>query len=133
MKKPKVAFISYGNSCRSQMAEGFAREWGEYVMIPSSAGLNPEKEINPNAIKTMKDIGIDIKDQKPKSIDDIEYPDLIISMDTENPCKIPGISVIDWGLADPRGRDDSFYKRVRDIIASRVRVLIDDIKEGSII
>jgi arsenate reductase len=133
MKKLKVAFISYGNSCRSQMAEGFAKEWGEDVMIPFSAGLNPDKEINPNAIKTMKDIDIDISGQKPKSIDEIEYPDLIISMDSDNPCKIPGVSVIDWGLADPRGRDDSFYKRVRDIIASRVRVLIDDIKEGSVI
>jgi arsenate reductase len=133
MKKPKVAFISYGNSCRSQMAEGFAKKWGKHILIPFSAGINPEKEINPNAIKTMKDVNIDISTQKTKSIDDIEYPDLIISMDSENPCKIPGISVIDWGLADPRGRDDSFYKRVRDIISSRVRVLIDDIKEGSVI
>ncbi|MCK5129037.1 MAG: arsenate reductase ArsC [Clostridiales bacterium] len=133
MNKVKVAFLSNGNCCRSQMAEGLARKLGSDIMIPSSAGNQPDDNIRPEAIKAMKDIGIDISMQKTKSIDDIEKPDLIISMDVDNPCKIQGVTCIDWSLADPEGRDESFYARVRDIIASRMRVLVDDLKEGSVL
>lgn len=132
MDKIKVAFLSNGNCCRSQMAEGLARKLGSDIMIASSAGNNPDGKVRPEAIKAMKDIGIDISMQKTKSIKDIDKPDLIVSMDVENPCKIQGVTCIDWCLADPEGRDNAFYSRVRDIIASRMRVLIDDLKEDSI-
>lgn len=133
MEKIKIVFLSRGNCCRSQMAEGFARKWGSDVMIPFSAGIDPDDKIIPETIKVMKDVGVDISLQKPKSIDDIEFPDVAISMDAEEPCRIPGVTCIDWSLADPAGKDDKFYKRVRDIIASRVRVLIGDIKDGDLI
>jgi arsenate reductase (thioredoxin) len=61
----KILFLCTGNSCRSQMAEGFAKElgWDSY-----SAGTHPETTINPNAIKVMSEVGIDINQQKPESL-----------------------------------------------------------------
>lgn len=133
MEKLKVLFLSEGNCCRSQMAEGFAKKYGSDVMIPTSAGINADKAIKPEAIKSMKDAGIDISAQRPKSIDDVDFPDVAISMDAENPCSLPGVVCLDWSLASPEGKGEAFYKRVRDIIASRVRVLVQDIKDGDLI
>lgn len=133
MEKLKVLFLSEGNCCRSQMAEGFAKKLGSDVMIPMSAGLNPDSKVKPEAIAAMKDAGIDISSQRPKAVEDVEFPDVAISMDAENPCSIPDVVCLDWSLASPEGRDEAFYKRVRDIIAARVRVLIQDIKDGDLI
>jgi protein-tyrosine-phosphatase len=132
MEKLKVVFLSEGNCCRSQMAEGFAKKWGKDVMVPMSAGLNPDSKVKPEAVKAMKEAGIDISMQKPKAVDDIEFPDVAISMDAEKPSSIPGVTCIEWSLANPEGKGDAFYKRLRDIIASRVRVLIQDIKDGDL-
>jgi len=64
--KRKILFLCTGNSCRSQMAEGFAKKlgWDAY-----SAGTHPKIATNCNAIKAMSEIGIDISHQKPESLD----------------------------------------------------------------
>lgn len=63
----KVLIICTGNSCRSQMAEGFLRsikpEWKIY-----SAGTKPEKTVNPYAVQVMAEVGIDISHHVPKSV-----------------------------------------------------------------
>ena len=64
----KVMFLCTGNSCRSQMAEGFARELGKGILEPYSAGLAPQG-INEKAVRVMKEIGIDISSQKSQPID----------------------------------------------------------------
>ena len=70
MGKRKILFLCTGNSCRSQMAEGFALDmgWDAY-----SAGTKPEIEVNPFAIKVMTEIGIDISNHIPQSVN--EYLD----------------------------------------------------------
>lgn len=73
----KVLFLCTGNSCRSQMAEGFARELGKGILEPFSAGLTPS-QVNPRAIQAMREAGIDISGQTSKGIDD----DLLRKMDT---------------------------------------------------
>ena len=49
----------------------------------------------------MKEAGVDISSQHPKAIEDVEFPDVVISMDAENPCSIPDVTCIDWSLASP--------------------------------
>ena len=61
----KVLFICVGNSCRSQMAEGFARHYGKGIIEASSAGTIPADRISSLAIEVMKEKGIDISNQTP--------------------------------------------------------------------
>ena len=67
-KKQKVIFICTGNSCRSQMAEGFLRNIAGDLLDIYSAGSNPSK-IHPNAISVMKELNIDISEHTSDSID----------------------------------------------------------------
>jgi arsenate reductase len=64
----KILIICTGNSCRSQMAEGFLKSFGKNLEV-YSAGTKPDDKINPNAVKVMKEIGIDISSQYPKNVD----------------------------------------------------------------
>ena len=64
--KLKILFLCTGNSCRSQIAEGYAKKLG---WDAHSAGTHPEITVNHNAIKTMNEIGIDISHHTPKSLD----------------------------------------------------------------
>jgi len=64
----RILILCTGNSCRSQMAEGILRYLDPSLEI-HSAGTRPEKEVNPNAVRVMKEIGIDISGHNPKRVD----------------------------------------------------------------
>ena len=65
LEKRKILFLCTGNSCRSQMAEGFAHQMGWQAY---SAGTKPETKVNPFAVKVMEDIDIDISHHIPESV-----------------------------------------------------------------
>ena len=64
----KILILCTGNSCRSQMAEGFLKEFDKNLMV-SSAGTNPSLEVHPKAIEVMHEVGIDLTENKPESVD----------------------------------------------------------------
>lgn len=64
--KKKVAFVCTGNSCRSQMAEGWARALAGDIFDIYSAGTHPAGEVNPLAVAVMKEAGVDISNHRPK-------------------------------------------------------------------
>lgn len=66
--KKKILILCTGNSCRSQMAEGFLKSFDENLEV-YSAGTKPAEKINPKAIQVMNEIGIDISSNYPKSVD----------------------------------------------------------------
>ncbi|MEI6691901.1 MAG: arsenate reductase ArsC [Chlorobium sp.] len=68
-KKQNVLFLCTGNSCRSQMAEGLLRHLAGERFEALSAGLEPNNDVHPFAIKVMEEIGIDISAQQPKAVD----------------------------------------------------------------
>jgi len=68
MKKVRILILCTGNSCRSQMAEGFLKSFGSELEL-FSAGTNPSGKVNILAIKAMQEVGIDISDTKPKNVD----------------------------------------------------------------
>ena len=65
----KILFVCVENACRSQMAEGFAREYGKGKVEAYSAGTRPSGQVNPNAIKAMREAGIDISRQTSKGFE----------------------------------------------------------------
>ena len=134
LKKIKVGFICVGNSCRSQMAEGFAKELGKDVLEVYSAGTDPAPQVKPNAVKAMEEIGIDISDQEPKLLKDIPGElDILITMGCNVECPyVPCDLREDWGLDDPAGEPIEVFRETRDIIEDKVKDLIQKIKTGEI-
>ena len=124
----KILILCTGNSCRSQMAEGFLRSFGPQMEV-ISAGTRPEKQVNPNAVIVMKEIGIDISGHFPKHVDGFvnESFDYVITVcdNARESCpffsgkvgKQVHISFED--PADARGTDEEIlneYRRIRDLI-----------------
>ena len=64
----KILILCTGNSCRSQMAEGFLKSYDSTIDV-FSAGTNPSVEVHPKAIKAMAEVGIDISKNQPKNVD----------------------------------------------------------------
>ncbi|MGC9286889.1 MAG: arsenate reductase ArsC [Hydrogenobaculum sp.] len=126
-----IAFICVGNSCRSQIAEGY----GKYFLKNHnvySAGLNPQKAIHPLAIEVMKEDGIDISSQYPKSLEDIPLNslDMYITLCDEEACpNIPNVKHLHWGIKDPAKTNDvNIFREVRDIIKERIKGLLYEIE-----
>ncbi|MCR4434821.1 MAG: arsenate reductase ArsC [Clostridiales bacterium] len=132
--KLKTAFVCTGNSCRSQMAEGFAKYYGNDVLEVYSAGTRPAPEVNPNAIQVMEEIGIDISSHRPKLLDDIPYEmDILIKMGCGVVCPfVPNNHQEDWGLPDPAGQPLDEFRRVRDMIKEKVLELVEKVKKGEL-
>jgi arsenate reductase len=125
----KVMFVCKKNSARSQMAEGFAKTLGKGQIEVTSSGLEAS-QVRPEAIATMKEIGIDITDQtsKPLAQFKAEDFDVVISL-----CgcgvNLPEEWILrdvfeDWQLDDPAEQPEIF-PRVRDEIKVKVTQLID--------
>jgi arsenate reductase len=104
--KLKVLFLCTGNSCRSQMAEGWARHLKSKLLDVYSAGTHP-KSLDPLAVQVMADVGIDISAQEPKSLDAVAHLpfDCVVTVcdDAHEACPVfPGRArMIHRGFDDP--------------------------------
>ena len=109
-----VAFICTHNACRSQMAEALAKHAGYRGYQFYSAGSLPEEQVDPNAVRIMKEqFDIDMRCQYTKTIQDIPAPDIAISMGCGVTCPYIGKAFDDdWGLIDPTGKPDEEYRKV---------------------
>lgn len=130
--KKRVAFICVHNSCRSQMAEAWAKELGSDFMEVYSAGTEDYHEIKPLAVKVMKEVGINMDNQYPKLLKDIpKEVDYLITMGCNVICPfIPNIHSEDWGLDDPSGGQIEDYRKTRDFIREKVKELLGVISQG---
>ncbi len=126
-----VMFVCKQNSCRSQMAEGFARAIGAGKVAVTSSGL-ARSEVNPTAIEVMKEIGIDITGQSSKALSDFqaENYDAVVSLCgcgvNLPPDWVTREIFEDWQLDDPAGQPLETFRRVRDEIKERVSRLIGE-------
>ena len=132
----KLLFLCTGNSCRSQMAEGFANIKLNKKFKIFSAGVEAHG-LNPKAVRAMDEIGIDISNQRSNSIleDELSQHDLIITLcgDARDRCPVLlGCSRnnIHWDLQDPakaRGNESeimNMYRQVRDQISNHIDSLL---------
>lgn len=136
----KVMFLCTANSCRSQMAEGFAREFGKGIIEVYSAGLMAAG-VHRRAIAVMKELGIDISGQQSKTIDEniLRQMDIIVTLCTNAeaycPRTPPGIKRIYWPIRDPVGTIGTEemimkeFRRARDEIKEKVQTLIETISK----
>ncbi|MGF1591138.1 MAG: arsenate reductase, glutathione/glutaredoxin type [Pleurocapsa sp.] len=128
----KVMFVCKRNSCRSQMAEGFAKTLGKDQIEVTSSGLEASR-VHPTAIEVMSEIGIDISNQTSDPLSDFQADDYdaVISMcgcGAGLPPEWVMQSVFeDWELDDPDGQPIETFHRVRDEIKERVAKLINQL------
>lgn len=130
--KKKIYFLCTGNSCRSQIAEGFGKEiLGENYEV-YSAGLEAHG-LNPNAVKAMAEKGIDITGQTSDVIDPalLNSVDYVVTLcghaDEHCPITPPHVTRWHWGFDDPAkatGTEEekwAVFQRVRDQIETRIK------------
>lgn len=132
--KKKVAFVCVHNSCRSQMAEGWAKKLGSHVLEVYSAGTEAYPEVKPKAVEVMEEAGIDMSAQYPKLLTDIpEELDILITMGCNVVCPfVPSSHSEDWGLDDPSGGPLEDFRETRDLIKSKVENLIKQVENGEL-
>ena len=129
--KKRVLFVCIGNSCRSQMAEAFARTYGNDVIIAASAGLAPAFSIAPDTQRSMAEKHIELTEQFPK---DLRYWgrtdfDVIVNMTGSYLPQMSGTAkVIDWDMPDPIHVAYDEHCAIRDAIERRVMTLILELR-----
>lgn len=132
----KVLFVCIGNSCRSQMAEGFMRLHGKRSFEPLSAGTAACGVVNRDTAAAMKEAGVDISDQTSKQLTDdmIDEADAVVTLGCIPASRLcpPSYAgkMYDWKIEDPLGMGHEFMERVRDDIEKRVVELIRELKDG---
>jgi len=134
MKKTTLYFLCTGNSCRSQIAEGFAKHYGGGDFDVYSAGLETHG-LNPRAVATMKEIGIDISHHTSDLIDPalLNRADYVITLcgHAADNCPVipPHVRHLHWGFDDPaKGGDEAKFREVRDAIGERIKSFIEEQK-----
>ncbi len=123
----KVLFVCVENSCRSQIAEAFARMHGGDDVEAYSSGSRPSGVVNPKAIETMREIGYDLATHTSKSLDeisDVTY-DFVATMGCGDECPFIRASVReDWQIPDPKNMPSEEFRLVRDEIERRVKGML---------
>ncbi|MFU0789065.1 arsenate reductase (thioredoxin) [Virgibacillus proomii] len=137
MRKKIIYFLCTGNSCRSQMAEGFGKKYLSDEYDVYSAGIETHG-LNTNAVKAMKEAGIDISNQTSDIIDPeiLNNATLVITLcgDAEDNCPMtpPYVKRWHWGFDDPakaEGTEEenwAVFQRVRDEIEQRIKKFAEE-------
>ena len=129
--KRRVLFVCIGNSCRSQMAEAFARSYGSDVLEVASAGVYPAAIVAPLTGQVLRERNIGIEGHFPKDLSAVLYEpfDLVVNM-SGLPLEIPGADPIEWKVPEPIGQPEEVFRSVADQIESLVMRLILDLRHG---
>jgi protein-tyrosine-phosphatase len=128
----KVLFVCVENAGRSQIAEGFFKKLAPSEYEGISAGTIPVSEINPLAIKAMKEVDIDISDNKSKLVTNemIEESDSVVNMGCMDKESCPALfveEIDDWDIEDPKGKSIEDVRRIRDSIELKVKELVSNL------
>ena len=119
----RLLFVCVENSCRSQIAEAFARIHGGDNVEAYSAGSHPSGVVNPKAIEFMREIGYDLTTHRSKSPDDlpdVEW-DFVATMGCGDECPLVRAKHReDWEIPDPKNMPPDDFRTVRDQIESAV-------------
>lgn len=128
--KPKVLFVCIENSCRSQIAEGFAKSIGSNVIEAWSAGSKASGKVNTTAIELMREKNIDLGTHKSKSLTDLPNTkwDYVITMGCGDACPfVSSRKTEDWGIPDPKNLPLDEFRKIRDQIENKVRTLVAEV------
>ena len=127
---PAVLFLCVHNAGRSQMALGWFNHLAAGRAIAWSGGSEPGSEINPDVVKAMAEVGIDISKEFPKPWTDefLGAADVVVTMGCGDACPlVPGKRYVDWELEDPSGKSLEDIRPIRESVKGRVEALLEEI------
>ncbi len=130
---PGVLFVCVHNAGRSQMAAALLERYAEGAVVVRSAGSEPADRLNPSVVEAMREVGIDLTGEVPKSLSDdlAKDADVVVTMGCGDTCPVyPGKRYVDWELDDPAGKTVEEMRPIRDEIDRRVRALLADLTGG---
>jgi len=130
----KILFVCVENAGRSQMAEAFFKKFMPKGFEVISAGTKPSDKVNPIVLQAMNEIGIDMKNQTPKTISQqiISESEKAVNMGCIDQESCPALflkDVLDWQIPDPKGKSIEQVREIRDQIKSKVMDLIKSLEE----
>ena len=121
---PRAYFVCIGNAGRSQLAQAL---WERMGGEARSAGSRPERELHPEVVEVLREVGIDVSDRRPKRITkaDAQWAEVVVTMGCgDDACPVvPGKRYLDWNLPDPIGRPVEEVRALRDDIERRLAEL----------
>jgi arsenate reductase (thioredoxin) len=127
----KVLFVCVHNSGRSQMAEAFFNQLTKGKAVTVSAGTQPAAQVNSTVVKVMREVSIEIGEQKPKllTLGILESADRVITMgcNVAEVCPASFVPTEDWELDDPEGKSIEEVRQIRDQIKARVKALYKEL------
>ena len=128
----KVLFVCVENAGRSQIAEGFFKKLAPSEYEGISAGTIPVSEINPLVVQAMKEVDIDISDNKSKLVTNemIEESDSVVNMGCMDKESCPALfveEIDDWDIEDPKGKSIEEIRKIRDSIETKVKKLVSEL------
>ena len=124
-----VLFVCTHNAGRSQMAEAFfERDCTHPECGAESAGSQPARQVWPEVVEVMREVGIDLAGRKPKrlTVEMQLHADWAVTMGCGDVCPYVPTRVDDWDIPDPAGRSIDEVREIRDLIQDRVGELVDD-------
>ena len=129
--KKKILFVCIENSNRSQMSQAFAKILGGSAVEAFSAGSKPSGIVNSKAIAAMKELGYDLSKHGSKSLEEVkQYApfDAVVTMGCGDACPwMPAKKFIDWEIPDPKNMAPQEFNKVRDLIKTKVKDLLQDL------
>jgi protein-tyrosine-phosphatase len=123
-----VLFVCTHNAGRSQIAQAFFERYPPDDLRAESAGQEPAEAIWSNVVETMREVGIDISQRKPKKID-LEmqlHADKAITLNCQGSCPYVLGGIEDWKVDDPAGQPLEKVRLIRNEIEKRVRDLVEN-------
>ena len=123
-----VLFVCTHNAGRSQMAQAFFERDCTSDCRAESAGSEPARQVWPEVVQVMREVGIDLADRKPKrlSVEMQLHADWAVTMGCGDACPYVPTRVDDWNIPDPAGRSLDEVRDIRDLIEDRITELLTE-------
>ncbi|KAF6242474.1 low molecular weight phosphatase family protein [Nitrosopumilus sp. b1] len=129
----KILFVCVENAGRSQMAEAFFKKYATGKFQATSAGTIPADKVNPIVVQAMKEVGIDLSAESPKTLTEsvIHESFRTINMGCMDKKSCPALfakDILDWGIEDPKGKSIEEVRIIRDDIESKIKKFIQNLE-----
>jgi protein-tyrosine-phosphatase len=123
----QVLFVCKHNAGRSQMAQAFFERYAPHDVCAQSAGSSPARQVWPEVVEAMREVGIDLSGHKPKKLlrEMQLQADWAVTMGCDDACPYVPATVEAWNIPDPAGHPLDEVRTIRDSIEDRVHELID--------